>query len=98
MDIKTNILNIISHYKNIKYEISKLNEIEDNIKEYQKKIDYIKDRINMIRNEINCIYIPDKDYQISQIEKERDRIINDLDNQYTYYTVRRKRFFFFFFF
>ena len=97
LDIKRNTLNIISHYKNIKYKILKLNEIEDNIKEYQKKINYIKDRINMIRNEINCIYIPDKDYQISQIEKERDRIINDLDNQYTYYTVRRKRFFFFFF-
>ena len=93
LDIKRNTLNIISHYKNIKYKILKLNEIEDNIKEYQKKINYIEDRINMKRNEINYIYIPDKDYQITQIEKERDRIINDLDNQYTYYTVRRYRYY-----
>ena len=93
LDIKKNTLNIISHYKNIKHKKLKLNEIENNIKEYQKKINYIEDRINMKRNEIKYIYIPDIDYQITQIVKERDSIINDLDNQYNYYTVRRYRYY-----
>ena len=40
-------------------------------------------------SEINYIYIPDKDYQISLLKKERDRIINDLTPKYTFYNIIR---------
>ena len=92
IQIKIKIENIIYHYKNIKNKKKEINKIEENVNEFQKNINYIDDRINMKIREINYIYIPDKDYQISSIEKERDRIINDLDNQYRYYNVRRYRY------
>ena len=92
IQIKIKIENIIYHYKNIKNKKKEINKIEENVNEFQKNINYIDDRINMKIREINYIYIPDKDYQILSIEKERDRIINYLDNQYRYYNVRRYRY------
>ena len=91
-EIYNKIKDIISNYKNIISEKKRLPEIERIINEYQNKISNIEYKINNKKSEISYIYIPDKDYKISQLERERDRKIQDLDNQYEEKTVRKYRY------
>ena len=65
------------------------NEIKNKINDYNNKINNIDYRINNKRNEIDCVYVPNIDYQISELERERDKRIFDLENEYEEKTFRK---------
>ena len=91
-EFKIKILNIISNYKKISFQNQNINEINKKINEQTKKINIVNNQIEYKNEDIKYIYVPDKDLQIKQIEDYRNKIINELDNQYNYYTVRRYRY------
>ena len=74
--------NIISIYRNILDEKKKIPDIENKINAVQNKIEDINFKIDNKNLEISSMYIPDKDYQLSQIESNIDRIIRRLENEY----------------
>ena len=86
--IKTVVKDFISKYKSLKSENEKIPGIENKINEYENKIRDIDWKINNKRDEISYIYVPNLDNELSYIENERDRKINDLDNQYEEKKVR----------
>ena len=90
--IKDIVKDFILKYKSLNPEKLKIPGIENKIKEYENKISDIDWKINNKRNEISYIYVPNLDDELSYIEKERDRKINILDNQYEEKTVRRLKY------
>ena len=87
--IKNIIKDIISKYHNINKEKQKFPEIDKGINECENKINYMDWKINNKKDEINYIYIPNVDDQISYKENEKNRKISELDNQYGYNKVRQ---------
>lgn len=80
--IKNIIQNIISNYKDIIDEKEKLPPIENEINDIQDKINDMDFKISNLRTSIDNIYIPNKEFLIKMIEKERDSKIHKLNNQY----------------
>ena len=91
-EIKDIVKDFISKYKSLNTEKQKLPGMENKIKEYENKIQDIDWKINNKRNEISYIYVPNLDSELSYIEKEKDRKINILDNQYEEKTVRKLKY------
>ena len=79
---------IINYYHNIINEKNKISEIEDKIKEYDSKINDIGYEINSKQLEIDNIYIPNKDYELSNLRSDRDNRIYQLENEYDEKYVR----------
>ena len=91
-EIRNIIKDFISKYKSLKSENEKIPGIENKIKEYENKISDLDWKINNKRDEISYIYVPNLDDELSYIERERDRKINILDNQYEEKTVRKLKY------
>lgn len=88
-EIKNKIKDIISNSKNLISKKRELPDIENKINDYNNKINNIDYRINNKRNEIDCVYVPNIDYQLSELERERDKRIFDLENEYEEKTFRK---------
>ena len=92
-EINTIIKKIILKSQSINPEKEKIKEKEKIINEYDNKInniDYKRDNINRL---ISMVYVPDINNEIYEIERERDNIIYNLDNQYEEKEVRNTQYY-----
>ena len=91
--INTIIKEVISKSKTINPEKEKITEIEKTINEYNNKINDIDYKINSKKRDIDMVYVPNIDNEIYEIERRRDEIIYDLDNQYEQRQVRNTKYY-----
>ena len=81
-DIKNIVKNIISQNKKKIPEKEKISEIEKKINECQNSMNDIEYKIKNKRYEKDIIYVPDINDEISEIQRQEDNRIYDLEHQY----------------
>ena len=92
-EINTIIKKIILKSQTINPEKEKIKEKEKIINEYGNKINNIEYKIDNINRLISMVYVPDINNEIYEIERERDNIIYNLDNQYEEKEVRNTQYY-----
>ena len=92
-EINTIIKKIILKSQSINPEKEKIEEKEKIINEYGNKINNIEYKIDNINRLISMVYVPDINNEIYEIERERDNIIYNLDNQYEEKEVRNTQYY-----
>ena len=92
-DIKNIVKNIILQYKKIIPEKQKISEIEKKIIECQNSINDIEYRIENKKYEMDIIYVPDIYDEVSEIEREENDRIYNLENQYREEKVRETEYY-----
>ena len=84
LEIKNYMNNIISTFDNLKNEKNKITNLDSNITIYNDKIKDIDEQITMKKNlldEIDNIHIQGYNNELSELEKEHNKILEDLDNE-----------------
>ena len=92
-EINTIIKKIILKSQTINPEKEKIKEKEKIIKEYDNKIYNIEYNIENKKTQISMVYVPNINNEIYEIERQRDNIIYNLDNQYEQRTVRKTKYY-----
>ena len=92
-DIKNIVKNIISQNKKKIPEKEKISEIEKKINECQNSINDIEYKIKNKRYEKDIIYVPDINDEISEIQRQEDNRIYDLEHQYRQEKVRQTEYY-----